>query len=125
MDRFQGPGVHKLYTNTYHTKMLPFNGNVTTRSPSPEYTHPTSSLVEDPDDVITNGHWYVSNNSEEAIAIGPKKQGNLSSSELAGNNLRQGSDLAGVGVQFESYPWPDYTTPPCINDDVCLKSELS
>ena len=149
MERFQASAIHPHHPDVYWVPVQALNGaQITSHShqidphqaqavqpqqvngtaitdfASREYISYASSIVAKHDIRVTNGHLHALNNatpSIDAVVFASDHQYNVLPSTYAADVADRGSDLAGVGVQFESYPYWDHTTSSYIDGDVSLE----
>jgi hypothetical protein len=144
MERFQASEIHLHHPDAYWVPVPPLNGaqitthhhqidphhaqssqaqpidgTVITDFASREYFSYASSIAAKSDVGFTNGNLHAPSNAVDAVVFAPDHQYNVSASAYAHNVSDCG--LAGVGVQFESYPYWDHTTSPYIKGCASLE----
>jgi hypothetical protein len=108
MERFQASFSYHQWLSVYQVQARQLNGTMITQTPSQVNPHGASSITADADGEVTNGDYYAPSNSADTIIFVPEQLYNVLSSASAHSVADWGSDLAGVGAQFDSYPYQDH-----------------
>ena len=104
MERFQASPTYPQQFNADEAPWRPLNGTAVAVAPPEEYTHSALSIAVDASgEDIT----YVRHNSADAVFFVPERYHYVSGSAYTHDIADWGLDLAGIGAQFDAYPYWD------------------
>ena len=115
-ERFHASSSDHQWLSAYQIQARQLDGTVITQTPSQVNPYKGSSIAAD---AGSEYRMYPQHNSADTIVFAPDQQSYIPDFTYA-HIADWGNGLAGIGTQFDSYPYWDHTVSSYINGDASV-----